>query len=306
MSNRMSTENELQPVPGETPEAGERGSELRAAADASRVLDKMFEETGETVGNPKCANPHFITENVNVYYGDNHAIKDVSLEIGKNEVVALIGPSGCGKSTFLRCLNRMNDSVESARVSGTFLLDGQDIYSKHLDPVLLRARVGMVFQKPNPFPKTIYDNVAYGPRIHGLAADSSELDDIVHTSLERAGLLKEVRDRLDDPGTSLSGGQQQRLCIARTIAVDPEVILMDEPCSALDPIATARIEDLIDELSQNYVIVIVTHSMQQAARVSQRVAYFHLGSLVEVDHTNKVFTNPTHKLTENYITGRFG
>jgi len=271
-------------------ESGNGGSEIPAA----------------TLGEIRCENPQLVAENVNVYYGNNHALQDVSLEIGRNQVVALIGPSGCGKSTFIRCLNRMNDSIESARVSGRILLDGQDIYSKELDPVLLLARNGMVFQKPNPFPKSIYDNVAYGPRIHGLAANRAELDEIVHTSIERAGLLKEVRDRLDDPGTSLSGGQQQRLCIARTIAVNPEVILMDEPCSALDPIATARIEDLIDELSANYVIVIVTHSMQQAARVSQRVAYFHLGRLVEVDSTDKVFTNPTHKLTEDYITGRFG
>lgn len=262
--------------------------------------------SGCTVGDVKAQDAYVVAENVNVHYGDNHAIRDITLEIGRNEVVALIGPSGCGKSTFLRCLNRMNDSIESATVTGRITLDGQDIYSRELDPVALRARVGMVFQKPNPFPKSIYDNVAYGPRIHGLAADRSELDHIVHTSLDRAGLLKEVRDRFDDSGTSLSGGQQQRLCIARTIAVNPEVILMDEPCSALDPIATARIEDLIDELSKNYAIVIVTHSMQQAARVSQRVAYFHLGMLVEVDETNKVFTNPQHKLTEDYITGRIG
>ncbi|HSG96631.1 MAG TPA: phosphate ABC transporter ATP-binding protein PstB [Woeseiaceae bacterium] len=247
-----------------------------------------------------------VAEDVNVYYGDNHAIQNVSLEIGKKEVIALIGPSGCGKSTFLRCLNRMNDSIESARVTGKITLDGQDIYRKEQDPVALRARVGMVFQKPNPFPKSIYDNVAYGPRIHGLAADRAELDSIVHTSLDRAGLLKEVKDRMDEPGTSLSGGQQQRLCIARTIAVNPEVILMDEPCSALDPIATARIEDLMDELCEDYAIVIVTHSMQQAARVSRRVAYFHLGLLVEVDETDKIFTNPQHKLTEDYITGRIG
>ncbi|MGH8168613.1 MAG: phosphate ABC transporter ATP-binding protein PstB [Woeseiaceae bacterium] len=266
----------------------------------------MSELTGKTVGEVRAENPFMVAENVNVYYGDLHAIKDVTLEIGRQQVVALIGPSGCGKSTFLRCLNRMNDSIESARVTGRITLDGQDIYSKDLDPVALRARVGIVFQKPNPFPKSIYDNVAYGPRIHGLAADRAELDEIVHTSLERAGLLKEVRDRLDEPGTGLSGGQQQRLCIARTIAVNPEVILMDEPCSALDPIATARVEDLIDELSENYAIVIVTHSMQQAARVSKRVAYFHLGRLVEVDETDKIFTNPQHKLTENYITGRFG
>ncbi|MGI9220905.1 MAG: phosphate ABC transporter ATP-binding protein PstB [Woeseiaceae bacterium] len=263
-------------------------------------------ELGKTVGDVRCENPFIVAENVDVHYGTNHAIKDVTLEIGKKEVIALIGPSGCGKSTFLRCLNRMNDSIDVARITGNISLDGQDIYDKKLDPVVLRARVGMVFQKPNPFPKSIYDNVAYGPRIHGLAADRAELDNIVHTSLERAGLLNEVIDRMDDPGTGLSGGQQQRLCIARTIAVDPEVILMDEPCSALDPIATAKIEDLMDELSEDYAIVIVTHSMQQAARVSKRVAYFHLGSLVEVDSTDKIFTNPQHKLTEDYITGRIG
>ncbi len=260
----------------------------------------------DTVGEVRCENPYIVTENVDVYYGDNHAIRDVTLEIGTGQVIALIGPSGCGKSTYLRCLNRMNDTIESARVTGEITLDGRNIYSKEFDPVALRDRVGMVFQKPNPFPKTIFDNVAYGPRIHGLAADRAELDEIVHTSLERAGLLKEVKDRLEEPGTGLSGGQQQRLCIARTIAVNPEVILMDEPCSALDPIATAKIEDLIDELSEDYAIVIVTHSMQQAARVSQRVAYFHLGLLVEVDETDKIFTNPQHKLTEDYITGRIG
>jgi phosphate transport system ATP-binding protein len=230
----------------------------------------------------------------------------VNLDIGLNEVIALIGPSGCGKSTFIRCLNRMNDTIESARITGEITLDGEDIYARHMDVVMLRARVGMVFQKPNPFPKSVYDNVAYGPRIHGLARDRAELDEIVQTSLERAGLWTEVKDRLEEPGTGLSGGQQQRLCIARTIAVNPEVILMDEPCSALDPIATARIEDLIDELRQNYAIVIVTHSMQQAARVSQRTAYFHLGKLIEVGDTDEIFTNPRHKLTEDYITGRFG
>ena len=273
---------------------------------ATKFRKQQVELGRETVGNVHCENPFMVAENVNVYYGDNHAIKNVSLEIGKKQVLALIGPSGCGKSTFLRCLNRMNDTIESARVTGNITLDGKDIYRKEQDPVALRARVGMVFQKPNPFPKSIYDNVAYGPRIHGLAGDRAELDDIVHASLERAGLLKEVKDRLDDSGTSLSGGQQQRLCIARTIAVNPEVILMDEPCSALDPIATARIEDLMDEICEDYAIVIVTHSMQQAARVSRRVAYFHLGHLVEVDDTDKVFTNPLHKLTEDYITGRIG
>ena len=241
-----------------------------------------------------------------IFSGDVRALDDLCLTVEDGEFLVLLGPSGCGKSTFLRCLNRMNDSIESARVTGTIMLDGQDVYSDELDPVALRARVGMVFQKPNPFPKSIYDNVAYGPRIHGLAADRAELDEIVHTSLDRAGLLKEVKDRMDEPGTGLSGGQQQRLCIARTIAVNPEVILMDEPCSALDPIATARIEDLIDELSRDYAIVIVTHSMQQAARVSRRVAYFHLGRLVEVDETDRIFTNPQHKLTEDYITGRIG
>jgi phosphate transport system ATP-binding protein len=262
--------------------------------------------TGKTVGSPLVDDPYFQAHDVNVFYADTHAIKDVSLDIQRNEVIALIGPSGCGKSTFLRCLNRMNDTIDIARVTGDIRLDGQDIYSRAMDVVALRARVGMVFQKPNPFPKSIYDNVAYGPRIHGLAENRAELDEIVHTSLERAGLLKEVKDRLHETGTGLSGGQQQRLCIARTIAVSPEVILMDEPCSALDPIATAKIEDLIDELRANFAIVIVTHSMQQAARVSQRTAYFHLGELIEVDETDKIFTNPSHRLTEDYITGRFG
>jgi phosphate transport system ATP-binding protein len=284
-------------------DAGTGPSPPEPSAPSAEALTEL---TDRTVGDVRCDNPFMVAENVNVHYGDNHAIRDITLEFGKNQVIALIGPSGCGKSTFLRCLNRMNDSIESARVTGLITLDGQDIYSKDLDPVALRARVGMVFQKPNPFPKSIYDNVAYGPRIHGLAKDRADLDDIVHTSLERAGLLKEVASRLDEPGTSLSGGQQQRLCIARTIAVDPEVILMDEPCSALDPIATAKIEDLIDELSENYAIVIVTHSMQQAARVSKRVAYFHLGRLVEVDDTDRIFTNPQHKLTEDYVTGRIG
>lgn len=260
----------------------------------------------KTVGTVTTDDPLMICRQVNVYYGDKHAIKDVSIDIGRRQVLAMIGPSGCGKSTFLRCLNRMNDTIPSARMDGKIELDGHDIYDKRRDVVQLRARVGMVFQKPNPFPKSIYENVAYGPRIHGLARDRAELDDIVGTSLRRAGLWEEVKDRLSQPGTSLSGGQQQRLCIARTIAVNPEVILMDEPCSALDPIATARIEDLMDELAQSYAIVIVTHSMQQAARVSQRTAYFHLGNLVEVGPTDKIFTNPSHKLTEDYITGRFG
>jgi phosphate transport system ATP-binding protein len=273
-------------------------------------LHEVPAETAEsgytTVGDFRAENSVIEARDVDVFYGDNHAIQSVNLDIAWNQVVALIGPSGCGKSTFLRCLNRMNDTIESARVSGSISLDGEDIYSKQMDVVMLRARVGMVFQKPNPFPKSVYDNVAYGPRIHGLATDRATLDEIVQRSLERAGLWGEVKDRLDEPGTGLSGGQQQRLCIARTIAVSPEVILMDEPCSALDPIATARIEDLIDELKQNYAIVIVTHSMQQAARVSQRTAYFHLGKLIEVGETEVIFTNPSHKLTEDYITGRFG
>lgn len=261
---------------------------------------------GGTVGTITVDNPIMSARNVNVHYDDKHAIKDVSLDIARNQVIAMIGPSGCGKSTFLRCLNRMNDTIETAQVTGSITMDGRDIYDRRQDVVQLRARVGMVFQKPNPFPKSIYENVAYGPRIHGLAADRVELDEIAQTSLQRAGLWEEVKDRLGQPGTSLSGGQQQRLCIARTIAVNPEVILMDEPCSALDPIATARIEDLIDELRQSYAICIVTHSMQQAARVSQRTAYFHLGDLIEVGETDRIFTNPRHKLTEDYITGRFG
>ncbi|ASJ74488.1 Phosphate import ATP-binding protein PstB [Granulosicoccus antarcticus IMCC3135] len=267
---------------------------------------EAFDNLTETVGSPTVADPKMRASNVNVFYGEKQAIFDVSLDIGINEVVAMIGPSGCGKSTFLRCLNRMNDTIPSCRVTGDMTLDGENLYGADLDPVLLRARVGMVFQKPNPFAKSIYDNVAYGPRIHGLASNRAELDDIVVDSLKKASLFDEVKDRLDAPGTSLSGGQQQRLCIARSIAVNPEVILMDEPCSALDPIATARIEELIDELRQKYAIAIVTHSMQQAARVSQRTAYFHLGKLVEVNPTSDVFTNPQHELTENYITGRFG
>jgi len=270
---------------------------------------KVQEDLGagfETVGNVRVANPAMSTSNVQVFYGDKHAIKDVSLDIGQNQVIAMIGPSGCGKSTYLRCLNRMNDTIDGCRVEGEINLEGQDIYDRKLDVVPLRARVGMVFQKPNPFPKSVYDNIAYGPKIHGLAANRAELDEIVESSLQRAGLWEEVKDRLDAPGTGLSGGQQQRLCIARTIAVEPEVILMDEPCSALDPIATAKVEELIDELRENFTIAIVTHSMQQAARVSQRTAYFHLGYLVEVGETTEIFTNPSHKLTEDYITGRFG
>ncbi len=260
----------------------------------------------ETVGNVFVDNPRITARDVNVFYGDKQAIDRVTLDIAEKQVISFIGPSGCGKSTFLRCLNRMNDTIDICRIEGEIALDGKNIYAPDVDVVPLRARVGMVFQKPNPFPKSIYDNVAYGPRIHGLAAGSAELDEIVEMSLERAGLWNEVKDRLQQPGTSLSGGQQQRLCIARAIAVSPEVILMDEPCSALDPIATARIEELIDELSSQFTIVIVTHSMQQAARVSQRTAYFHLGKLVEVGETEQMFTTPQHEMTQNYITGRFG
>ncbi len=243
---------------------------------------------------------------VQVYYGDNHAIKDVDVEIEDKTVTAFIGPSGCGKSTFLRCINRMNDTIDVARVTGDIRIDGEDIYDPKVDPVQLRAKVGMVFQKPNPFPKSIYDNVAYGPKIHGLARNKADLDEIVEKSLRKAALWNEAKDRLDSPGTGLSGGQQQRLCIARAIATAPEVLLMDEPCSALDPIATAQVEELIDELRQSYSVVIVTHSMQQAARVSQRTAFFHLGNLVEYDTTDKIFTNPQDPRTESYISGRIG
>ena len=260
----------------------------------------------ETVGDPHVADPRMRCQEVNVYYGDNHAIKNVSMDIGRNEVVAMIGPSGCGKSTFLRCLNRMNDTIPTCRIDGNITLDGQDIYSPEIDTSPLRAQIGMVFQKPNPFPKSIYQNIAYGPRIHGLVAGKDESDALVEESLRKAGLWNEVKDILEQPGTALSGGQQQRLCIARTIAVSPEVILMDEPCSALDPISTAVIENLIQELREQYSIAIVTHSMQQASRVSQRTAFFHLGDLIEVGPTEQVFTKPLHQLTEDYITGRFG
>jgi phosphate transport system ATP-binding protein len=281
-----------------------RDSQAAVFPDKGRTL--VPRENRETVGDVTVENPRMTCRNVNVYYGDKQAIKNVSLDIGRNEVLSMIGPSGCGKSTFIRCLNRMNDTIESCRVTGEIALDGANIYDKSIDVVPLRAQVGMVFQKPNPFPKSIYDNIAYGPKIHGLAQNKAELDHIVETSLKKAGLWSEVNDSLDHPGTGLSGGQQQRLCIARTIAVSPEVILMDEPCSALDPIATAVIEDLIDELREQYSIAIVTHSMQQASRVSQRTAYFHLGDLIEIGSTDKIFTRPNHQLTEDYITGRFG
>ena len=263
-------------------------------------------ENEATVGQCFTDKPKMSMRNVNVFYEDKQAIHDVSLDIAKNEVVAMIGPSGCGKSTFLRSLNRMNDTVDGCRVEGKICMDDEDLYAAKLDVVELRARVGMVFQKPNPFPKSIYDNVAYGPKLHGLADSRVDLDEIVEKSLRKASLWDEVKERLHQAGTGLSGGQQQRLCIARAIAVSPEVILMDEPCSALDPIATAKIEELIEELSQNFTIAIVTHSMQQAARVSDRTAYFHLGRLIEVNPTEQVFTMPQHRLTEAYITGRFG
>ncbi|WP_339780323.1 phosphate ABC transporter ATP-binding protein PstB [uncultured Thalassospira sp.] len=255
----------------------------------------------QTRGNSKMA-----ARDLNLFYGTAQALFDVDLDVVEREVTALIGPSGCGKSTFLRCLNRMNDTIDGVTINGKVTLDDRDIYDKVIDVVQLRARIGMVFQKPNPFPKSIFDNVAYGPRIHGLVNSRDELDEIVMNSLEKAGLYKEVKDRLASPATGLSGGQQQRLCIARAVAVSPEVILMDEPCSALDPIATARVEELIDELRSNYTIVIVTHSMQQAARVSQRTAFFHLGKLVEVGETDQIFTNPRDERTKGYITGRFG
>ncbi len=262
-----------------------------------------------TIASPEtaeAARPKITARNINVHYGEKHALKDVSVDVPEKAVMAFIGPSGCGKSTFLRCINRMNDTISICRVTGDLRIDDRDIYEPGLDPVLLRARVGMVFQKPNPFPKSIYENVAYGPRLHGLGSTKAELDEIVESALRKASLFEEVKDRLKDSGTSLSGGQQQRLCIARAIAVRPEVILMDEPCSALDPIATAKIEELIDELRSNFTIVIVTHSMQQAARVSQRTAFFHLGKLIEDGVTDQIFMNPRNELTRNYITGRFG
>lgn len=269
---------------------------------------RLNQEVGETVGIPLVSGDIKMScRHVNAYYNKTkQALFDINVNMVKNEILAMIGPSGCGKSTLLRCLNRMNDTIEKCVINGTIELDNENVYSKNVDPVMLRAKVGMVFQKPNPFPKSIYDNVAYGPRLHGLTHSNAELDDLVQESLIKAGLWKETKDRLLDPGTGLSGGQQQRLCIARAIAVKPEVILMDEPTSALDPIATAIIEELLYDLKESYTIAVVTHSMQQAARISDRTAYFHLGKLVEVNDTNRVFTNPEHELTENYITGRFG
>ena len=263
-------------------------------------------DSRKTIGTIHVSKPRMVCRNVNVYYGDKQAIRNVSIDIGCNEVLAMIGPSGCGKSTFLRCLNRMNDTIDSCWVTGEILFDDKNIYDPSIDVVPLRAQIGMVFQKPNPFPKSIYENIAWAPKIHGIVESKSDADEIVETSLLKAGLWEEVKDRLDQPGTGLSGGQQQRLCIARAIAVSPEVILMDEPCSALDPIATAKIEDLIEELKTQYTIAIVTHSMQQASRVSQRTAFFHLGDLIEVGMTKDIFTKPSHQLTEDYITGRYG
>ena len=265
------------------------------------MKDDRYSESDVTTQPVKIA-----ARNVQVYYGDSHAIRDVDIDIADKTVTAFIGPSGCGKSTFLRCINRMNDTIDAARVTGDIRIDGEDIYDKRVDPVQLRAKVGMVFQKPNPFPKSIYDNVAYGPRIHGLARNKADLDDIVEQALRRGAIWNEVKDRLHAPGTGLSGGQQQRLCIARAVATEPEVLLMDEPCSALDPIATAQVEELIDELRQNYSVVIVTHSMQQAARVSQKTAFFHLGNHVEFGDTDDIFTRPQDPRTESYITGRIG
>jgi phosphate transport system ATP-binding protein len=266
----------------------------------------LIERGEETTSTRSISSTKVSARNVNVYYGDTHALHDVTLDVYSKQITALIGPSGCGKSTFLRCLNRMNDVVDGCRVTGSIELDGRDIYAADVDVVALRSRIGMVFQKPNPFPKSIFDNVAYGPKIHGLAEHRTDLEEIVVSSLKKAGLFEEVKDRLHAPATGLSGGQQQRLCIARTISINPEVVLMDEPCSALDPIATARIEDLMWELKENYSIIIVTHSMQQASRVSQRTGFFHLGDLVEVGTTEKIFQNPEDERTRDYITGRFG
>lgn len=272
---------------------------------AKAAVDATINDLVESSVQPT-PQPTIQAKGVNVYYGEMQALKDIDLDVSPKTVTALIGPSGCGKSTFLRCINRMNDTIPSCRVTGSITLDNQNIYDKSIDVVQLRARVGMVFQKPNPFPKSIYDNVAYGPRIHGLANNSTDLDEIVFTSLQKSGLWNEVKDRLDTSGTALSGGQQQRLCIARAIAVNPEVILMDEPCSALDPIATSIVEELIEEIKNKYAIVIVTHSMQQAARVSQKTAFFHLGEIMEFGDTAEIFTNPKVEKTKDYITGRYG
>ena len=302
--NTVETKNSLRQDTTVNSEQSQFTSTDSKQKQASTSFVSQFESS--TPKKEKNTTVKLSAEDVHVYYGDAEAIKGIDLQVYENEVIAFIGPSGCGKSTFLRTLNRMNDTIDTCRVTGKVRLDNQDIYDPNQDVVLLRAQVGMVIQKPNPFPKSIFDNVAYGPKLHGLAKDKYDLEEIVENSLRKAGLWDEVKDRLSQPGTGLSGGQQQRLCIARTIAVSPEVILMDEPCSALDPIATAKVEELISELSTQYTIAIVTHSMQQAARVSDRTAYFHLGDLIEVNSTEKVFTQPDHQLTEAYITGRFG
>jgi phosphate transport system ATP-binding protein len=278
------------------------GAERGAPPPLTMATPTLRADAGTILGGPT----KISARDVNVFYGDKQALYGVSMDIPDRAVTAFIGPSGCGKTTFLRCFNRMNDTIDGARVTGSIEIEGKNAYAKNVDPVVLRTRVGMVFQKPNPFPKSIYDNVAYGPRIHGMAKNKSQMDEIVEKSLKRAGLWEEVKDRLQQPGTGLSGGQQQRLVIARTVAVNPDVILMDEPCSALDPIATAKIEELIDELRENYCIIIVTHSMAQAARVSQKTAFFHLGKLVETGATEEIFTNPRDSRTQDYITGRFG
>lgn len=275
---------------------------INDAITANGLMDLPDDEAGVRIASA----PKMTAENVDVYYGDAHALHDVSIDIYRKQITALIGPSGCGKSTFLRCLNRMNDVVDGCRVTGTITLDGKDINAADVNVVELRSQIGMVFQKPNPFPKSVFENIAYGPKIHGLAEHRTDLEEIVVTSLQKAGLFEEVKDRMHEPATGLSGGQQQRLCIARAISINPEVLLMDEPCSALDPIATSKIEDLMWELKENYSIIIVTHSMQQAARVSQRTGFFHLGDLVEVDTTEKIFQNPVDSRTRDYITGRFG
>ena len=295
-----------EPPPHDFRRHDEPSAEAKQALNEDAAASPLAEHLGNRPQSDRDAAVKMATRDINLWYGDKQALYGVSLDILERQVTALIGPSGCGKSTYLRCLNRMNDIIDICRIEGEVLLDGEDVYANNVDVVQLRAKVGMVFQKPNPFPKSIYDNVAYGPRIHGLARSKSELDEAVETSLKGAGLWKEVKDRLETPGTSLSGGQQQRLCIARAIAVSPEVILMDEPCSALDPIATAHIEELIDDLARNFTIVIVTHNMQQAARVSQRTAFFHLGKLIERGDTDQIFTNPRESMTQDYITGRFG
>ena len=300
------TEKLLDSEPSVADDPVASGPPLEDHPAGSGLSVSLGKDAVEDSGVEPAAEPKMIARDINVFYGDKQALKGVSIDVHEDRVTAFIGPSGCGKSTFLRCLNRMNDTIATARVKGLIELDGEDIMSSSMDVVQLRARVGMVFQKPNPFPKSIYENVAYGPRIHGLTSSRKELDETVEKSLKRAGLWDEVKDRLNESGTALSGGQQQRLCIARAIAVDPEVILMDEPCSALDPIATARIEELIHELRGRYAIVIVTHNMQQAARVSQRTAFFHLGELVEYGKTSDMFTNPREQRTQDYITGRYG